>query len=85
MVFAISARPLLAVPGRFTTLSRLFPVTPTVASLYGVMAGHHGVTGPWGTGGLVCVTVTAAAYLAAGLVVFRVLERVTRTRGTFGS
>jgi hypothetical protein len=34
---------------------------------------------------LVWVTVTAAAYLAAGIIVFRVLERVTRARGTLGA
>jgi ABC-2 type transport system permease protein len=38
------------------------------------------VTGLWGTGGLVWVVVTAAAYLAAGITVFRVLSRLTRIR-----
>ena len=83
-IFAVAALPLIAVPGWFTGIARVFPVTADVASLYGVMLGHRGVTGPWGTGGLVWVVVTAAAYLAAGVVVFRVLERVTRARGTLG-
>jgi ABC-2 type transport system permease protein len=34
---------------------------------------------------LVWMAVTAAAYLTAGLVVFRVLERITRTRGTLAA
>jgi len=85
MVFAISALPVLTVPGWFTAIGRLFPVTSSVASLYGVMLGHRGVTGAWGTGGLVWVAVTAAAYLAAGILVFRVLERITRARGTLGA
>jgi len=82
MIFAVTALPLVTVPGWFTGISRVFPATADVASLYGVMLGHRGVTRAWGTGGLVWVAVTAAAYLLTGLVVFRVLERVTKTRGT---
>jgi ABC-2 type transport system permease protein len=85
MIFAVTALPLIAVPGWFTGISRVFPVTADVASLYGVMLGHRGVAGPWGTGGLVWVAVTAAAYLVAGLVVFRVLELVTKARGTLAA
>jgi len=85
MIFAIAALPLITVPGWFTGIGRVFPVTADVASLYGVMLGHRGVTGLWGTGGLVWVAVTAAAYLAAGILTFRVLERITRVRGTLGS
>jgi hypothetical protein len=73
------------VPGWFTGISRVFPVTADVASLYGVMLGHRGVTGAWGTGGLVWVAVTAAAYLAAGITVFRVLERITKARGALAA
>lgn len=85
MIYAVSALPLFTVPGWFTGLGRVFPVTADVASLYGVMLGHRGVTGAWGTGGLVWVAVTAAAYLAAGLVVFRVLERASKARGSLGA
>jgi hypothetical protein len=85
MVFAITALPVIAVPGWFTGLSRVFPVTADVASLYGVMLGHRGVTGLWGTGGLVWVAVTAAAYLTAGIVAFGALERITKSRGTLGA
>jgi hypothetical protein len=63
----------------------VFPVTADVASLYGVMLGHRGVTVAWGTGGLVWVMVTAAAYLAAGITVFRILERVTKARGALAA
>jgi ABC-2 type transport system permease protein len=85
LVFAVSALPVLAVPGWFTGIGRVFPVTSSVASLYGVMLGHRGVTGPWGTGGLVWVIVTAAAYLAVGITVFRVLERLAKARGALGA
>jgi ABC-2 type transport system permease protein len=84
MIFAVSALPLFMVPRWFTGLGRVFPVTAD-ASLYGVMLGHRGVTGLWGAGGLVWVAVTAAAYLGAGLVAFRVLERITKARGTLGA
>ncbi|HZD73395.1 MAG TPA: ABC transporter permease, partial [Actinomycetota bacterium] len=84
-IFAVSALPLLTVPGWFAAIGRAFPVTSAVASLYGVLLGHRGVTGLWGTGGLVWVIVTAIAYLAAGIGTFRVLEHITRTRGTLGA
>jgi hypothetical protein len=49
------------------------------------MLGHRGVTGAWGTGGLVWVAVTAVAYLAAGIITFRVLERITKVRGALAA
>lgn len=36
-IFAISALPILTVPGWFTGLGRAFPVTGAVASLYDVL------------------------------------------------
>jgi ABC-2 type transport system permease protein len=84
MMFAFTAL-VISVPGWFTGIGRVFPVTADVASLYGVMLGHRGVAGLWGTGGLVWVAVTAAAYLAAGILIFRVLSRLTRIRGTLGA
>ena len=45
MIFAVTALPLLSVPSWFTGLSRVFPATSAVASLYGVLLGHRGVTG----------------------------------------
>jgi ABC-2 type transport system permease protein len=85
MVFAIAALPVITVPGWFTGLGRFFPATALVASLYGAMIGHRGVTGLWGTGGLASLLVTAAAYLAAGILAFRLGERAARTRGTLGA
>lgn len=85
MVFAFAALPVFTVPGWFAGLGRVFPLTSPVTSLYGVMLGHRGVTGSWGTGGLVELLVTAAAYLIAGITVFRVLERITKKRGTLGA
>ena len=49
------------------------------------MLGNRGATGLWGTGGLVRVSVTAVAYLAAGIAVFRAQERVTRARCALGA
>jgi ABC-2 type transport system permease protein len=85
MVFAFAVLPVFTVPGWFAGLGRVFPLTSPVTSLYGVMLGHRGVTGLWGTGGLAWLIGTAAAYLVAGITVFRVLERITRIRGTLGA
>jgi ABC-2 type transport system permease protein len=85
MVFAFAALPVFTVPGWFAGIGRVLPLTSPVTSLYGVMLGHRGVTGSWGTGGLVELLVTAAAYLVAGILTFRVLERITKKRGTLGA
>jgi hypothetical protein len=85
MIFAFATLPVITVPGWFAGLARVFPLTSSITSLYGVMLGHRGVTGPWGTGGLIWLIVSAATYLVVGIVVFRVLERVTKARGTLGA
>ena len=82
MIFSASAVPLLHLPGWMAAAGRYFPVTNAIASLYGVMLGHHGVTGSWGSGGLTWVLATAAAYLAASVLAFRVFERAAKNRGT---
>jgi ABC-2 type transport system permease protein len=82
VIFAVSALPVFTVPGWFAGLGRVFPVTSAVASLYGVMIGHHPVTALWGPGGLIWVVVTAAGYLTAGIAAFRAGERMARVRGT---
>jgi ABC-2 type transport system permease protein len=82
MIFAISALPVLAVPGWLTGLTRVFPVTAAVASLYDVLIARRPVTALWGTGGLAWLLVTTAAYLAAGIAAFRLGERAAKTRGT---
>jgi ABC-2 type transport system permease protein len=60
MVFAFAALPVFTVPGWFAGLGRVFPLTSSVTSLYGVTLGHCGVTGAWGTGGLAWLIGTAA-------------------------
>lgn len=82
MVFAVAALPVLTVPGWFAGLGRLFPVTSAVASLYGVLIARRPVTTLWGTGGLIWLLVTAAAYVTVGLLAFRAGERAARTRGS---
>jgi ABC-2 type transport system permease protein len=49
---------------------------------FGALLGHRPVTALWGTGGLVWLLVTAAVYLAAGILAFRLCERTAKTRGT---
>lgn len=44
MVFSASAVPLLHVPGWMAAVGRYFPLTNAIASLYGVVLGHRGVT-----------------------------------------
>lgn len=82
MIFSTSAVPLVHLPRWMAATGRYFPVTNAIASLFGVMLGHHGVTAAWGTGGLVWVLATAAAYLAVGIAAFRVFERAARIRGS---
>ncbi len=82
MLASAGAPPLIAVPGWMAAAGRAFPLTAGIASLYGVLLGHRPVTALWGTGGLVWLLVTTAAYLAAGILAFRLGERIAKTRGT---
>ena len=82
MIFSISALPVLAVPGWFADLGRVFPVTAAVASLYDVLIARQPATALWGTGRLAWLLATAAGYLATGILAFRLGERVAKTRGT---
>lgn len=84
MIFAFSALPVLTVPGWFAGLGRGFPVTDIVASLYRVLIARRPVTGLWGTGGLIWLLVTSAAYLTAGILAFRLGERIAKARGSLG-
>jgi len=83
MVFAVTALPVLTVPGWFAGIGRLFPATPAVASPYGVTPGHRGITGLRGPDGMLWVS-AAAAYLTAGIAVFRTGEKITKARGALG-
>jgi hypothetical protein len=68
MIFAISALPMLTVPGWLAGFGPAFPVTGAVASLYRVLIARQPAAALWGTGGLVWLLPTAAAYLAAGIL-----------------
>ena len=82
MLASAGAVPLIAVPGWMAGAGRVFPLTAGVGSLYGVLLGQRGGTPAWGTGGLVPLLVTAAGYLAAGILAFRFCERVAKKRGS---
>lgn len=82
MLTSAAALPLIAVPSWWADASRFFPLTAGVASLYRVLFLHRDVMSPWGMGGLVWLLVTAAAYLAVGILAFHVGERAARRRGT---
>ena len=84
VVFAVSALPAFTVPGWFSGLGRVFPVTSAVASLYRVLITHQPVTGLWGTGGLIPLFLTTAAYLVVGVLAFNYGSRVAKIRGSLG-
>ncbi len=82
MLFSAAAVPLISVPGWWAGTGRVFPLTAGVASLYEVLFRHESVTAAWGMGGLVWLLVTAAAYLAAGILAFRLGEHTAKRRVT---
>jgi ABC-type polysaccharide/polyol phosphate export permease len=82
MLFSAAAVPLISVPGWWAGTGRVFPLTAGVASLYNVLLGHRPVATAWGMGGLVWLLVTAAAYLAVGILAFRLGEYTAKRRGT---
>jgi ABC-2 type transport system permease protein len=84
LLFSMSAVPLFTVPGWFAAIGHYFPVTAGVGNLYGVLLGHRPATTLWGSGGLVWVLVTAAAYLAVGILAFHLGERTAKRGGTLG-
>jgi ABC-2 type transport system permease protein len=85
VVFAVSALPVFTIPAWFSDLGRIFPVTSAVASLYRVLITRQPVTGLWGTGGLLPLLFTTAAYLVLGVTVFNLGSRVAKVRGSLGS
>ncbi|MGH7758042.1 MAG: ABC transporter permease [Candidatus Dormibacteria bacterium] len=82
MLTSAAALPLIAVPDWWANASRFFPLTAGVAGLYRALFLPQDVTSPWGMGGMVSMLVTAAAYLAAGILAFRLGERTAWRRGT---
>lgn len=85
VVFAVSALPVFTIPSWFSDVGRVFPVTSAVASLYRVLIIDKPVSGLWGTGGLIPLLITTAAYLAAGVLAFNLGSRIAKTRGSLGS
>jgi hypothetical protein len=82
MMFSAAAVPVIAVPAWWADTGRAFPLTAGVASLNNVMLRHRSVTQPWGMGGLVWLLVTAAGYLLAGILAFRLGEHTAKRRGS---
>jgi ABC-2 type transport system permease protein len=80
VVFSAASVPLISVPGWWAGTGRVFPLTAGVASLYEVLFRHESVTAAWGMGGLVWLLATA--YLAAGILAFRLGEHTAKRRGT---
>lgn len=82
---SVAAVPALAtLPTWWTTIGSGFPLNAGVSSLYGVFFQDRSVTTLWGDGGLVWVTATAAAYLAIGILTFRLCEKSAKRRGSLG-
>lgn len=84
MMFSASALPLIQVPDWWADASHAFPLTDAVGSLYKALFTDQPVTSPWGIGGLVPLLLTTAAYLAAGILAFKLGERTAKRRGTLG-
>ena len=82
MLFSAAAVPLIAVPAWWADIGRAFPLTAGIASLNNVMLQHRSVTAAWGMGGLVWLLLTAAGYLLAGILAFRLGEHTAKRRGT---
>ncbi|ABL79520.1 MULTISPECIES: ABC-2 family transporter protein [unclassified Nocardioides] len=84
MIFSASALPLIAVPGWWANLSHFLPLTDVIGSLYRALFTDRPVLVAWGMGGLVPMLAASLGYLAAGIVAFKLGERVAKSRGTLG-
>jgi ABC-2 type transport system permease protein len=84
MIFSASALPLIAVPGWWADLSHFLPLTDVIGSLYRALFTDRPVLVAWGMGGLVPMLAASLGYLAAGIVAFKLGERVAKRRGTLG-
>jgi ABC-type polysaccharide/polyol phosphate export permease len=83
-VFSAAAVPLIAVPGWWSAAARFTPLNNGVASLYQTMFLTRSLAGQWSDGVLAWLAGTAAAYLGAGILAFRLGERTAKRRGTLG-
>jgi ABC-2 type transport system permease protein len=84
MLFSASAIPLIQVPDRWRDASHAFPLTDGVGSLFRALFTDESIASPWGLEGLVPLVVVSLAYLAAGILVFGLGERLAKRRGTLG-
>jgi hypothetical protein len=82
MLFSAAAVPLIAVPAWWANTARAFPLTAGIASLNNLMLDHRPISQAWGTGGLVPLLATAAGYLAAGMIAFRLGDHTAKRRGS---
>lgn len=84
MLFSASAIPLIDVPGWWADASHTLPLTDGVGSLYTALFTDASITSPWGIGGLVPLLAVSLAYFGAGILAFRLGERIAKRRGTLG-
>jgi ABC-2 type transport system permease protein len=84
MLFSATAVPLIDVPGWWADASHAFPLTDGIGSLHKALLTDESIISPWGIGGLVPMLVSSVAYLAAGILAFKIGERVAKRRGTLG-
>jgi ABC-2 type transport system permease protein len=86
LIFVLSAAavPLIAVPSWWADIARFTPLNNGVASLYQTMLQGRSLSAQWHDGVLVWLAATAAAYLLAGILAFRLGERTAKRRGTLG-
>lgn len=75
------AVPVIAAPAWFSDVGRVFPLNSFLASMYAVLFQGRSAFAAWGVGGFVPMLVTAACYLAAGILIYRLGERMAKERG----
>lgn len=83
MIFSASALPLITVPGWWTDISHLLPLTDVIGGLYRVLFTDRPLSA-WGMGGVIPMLIVSTAYLAAGILAFALGERTAKRRGTLG-
>ncbi|MGH3254315.1 MAG: hypothetical protein ACRDOU_02745 [Streptosporangiaceae bacterium] len=84
MASVAAVPPMAVVPTWWINAGHAFPLNAGEASLYRVLFRGQSATPLWGNGGLAWVMVTAAAYLAVGILTFALGEKIVKRRGTLG-